>query len=226
MYLINKTKYSEHYSLISILTTHAIYLTHIIKISVASIKYTIIKRLICCFYYTFFGDFITNPNKENSNLEVNSTYIVNECIDDPMTDDSVHTKRALSSIPIEKDVELIELKKTTKSLVALKAAMQLIKKGQAKYCKNSVESGVTLLDIDLNWGNKNSRLSLTTYLPKGGSYGPHYDTSNGVADGRIVLRIKPKTGSRYLQQGDWMFKVYGESVSETEDYTFRSEKHF
>ena len=85
--------------------------------------------------------------------------------------------------------------------------------------------GVTLLDIDLNWGNKNSRLSVTVYTPTGGSSGTYYDTSDGLRNGRIVLRIKPKSGKKYLQEGSWKFKVYGESVRGTEDYTFKADAH-
>lgn|GEM_PF-1326777 len=183
------------------------------------------RNIYTLFYYTLFGDIITELDNKNTYLEVNSTYTVNECIDEPLADDSVGTKGSLSSIPIEKDVELIELTKTTKNIFAFKTAKQVITQGNKKYYKVSVGHGVTLLDIDLNWGNKNSRLSVTVYTPTGGSSGTYYDTSDGLRNGRIVLRIKPKSGKKYLQEGSWKFKVYGESVRGTEDYTFKADAH-
>ena len=183
------------------------------------------RNIYTLFYYTLFGDIITELDNKNTYLEVNSTYTVNECIDEPLADDSVGTKGSLSSIPIEKDVELIELTKTTKNIFAFKTAKQVITQGNKKYYKVSVGHGVTLLDIDLNWGNKISRLSVTVYTPTGGSSGTYYDTSDGLRNGRIVLRIKPKSGKKYLQEGSWKFKVYGESVRGTEDYTFKADAH-
>lgn len=41
------------------------------------------------------------------------------------------------------------------------------------------------------------------------------DSSDGSVNGRIRLNIDPS--QRYAEQGTWKFKVYGESVSGTED---------
>lgn len=183
------------------------------------------RNIYTLFNYTLFGDIITELDNKNTDMEVNSTYTVTECIDEPLADDSVDTKGSLSSIPLEKDVELIELEKTTKNIFAFKTAKQVITQGNKKYYKVSVGHRVTLLDIDLNWGNKNSRLSVTVYTPTGSSSGTYYDTSDGLRNGRIVLRIKPKSGKKYLQEGSWKFKVYGESIRGNEDYTFKADAH-
>ena len=99
-----------------------------------------------------------------------------------------------------------------------------VSQGQTKTYKTKVGSGVKLLDVDLNWGNKNNQLSLTALSPSGKDLETQYDKSDKNADGRITYRIKAKDNG-YLEKGDWKFKVYGQSVNGTEDFTFKSYAH-
>jgi hypothetical protein len=166
------------------------------------------------FYYSFFGDVITALKKENLDPEENQICTVKKCIEKPLIDEFVCTKISLSSTPIEKDTESTKHIKTTKSSSASKKDEQyLIKQGQTKYHKKLVPSGVTCLDIKLEWGNRNNSLSLTVTPPKGGSGGTY--SSNGS----ITLRRDKDV------QGTWGFKVYGVSVSGTEKYTFKAALH-
>jgi hypothetical protein len=114
------------------------------------------------------------------------------------------------------------------SLIAANSVSSLlsatyIKSGQTVPYSVYVGSGVKYLEVDLNWGDKNDKVTLSTYTPSGSKLGTYSDSSDGSVNGRIHLNIYPSTG--YIKQGSWMFKVYGGSVSGTEDYTFNVYKH-
>lgn len=101
---------------------------------------------------------------------------------------------------------------------------QYISQGQTKTHYVSVGSGVNYLEVDLNWGDTGNSLTLKIYTPSGTQIGGTYrDSSDGSVNGRIHLNIDPSQG--YVQQGTWKFKVYGESVSGTESYTFNVYQH-
>ena len=55
--------------------------------------------------------------------------------------------------------------------------------------KKSVSSGLTLLVIDLNWGDSTDSLRLKVYTPSGALLGTYYDNADGQTDGRIYLYI-------------------------------------
>jgi hypothetical protein len=95
-----------------------------------------------------------------------------------------------------------------------------ITQGETDYFSKYVSSGTTQLVVDLNWGTPSNTLSLTINSPTG-QYGPYYDSSDGITDGRTVLRIT-KSGGQTLPSGTWSFRVYGERVTGNEDYTFVS----
>ena len=98
-----------------------------------------------------------------------------------------------------------------------------ITQSQTKTYYTNVGTGVNWLEVDLNWGNKANSLSLTIYKPSGSSIGTYYDSSDGVIDGRIHIDVVP--GQGYVEAGQWMYKVYGVSVTGTEDYTFNVYQH-
>jgi Bacterial pre-peptidase C-terminal domain len=162
-------------------------------------------------------------NAVNSNKEVSSIYTVKEYIVESLTDNSLSTEKVVSPMSIEKDREPKALTTATGNIVSLRS-IQSVNKGVAKYYKVSVDSGVTSLEVDLNWGNKNNSLSLTITTPSGETLGTDHDNSDGKVDGRIHIKIRASAGG-YLKQGTWMFKVYGELVSGTEDYTFNFYAH-
>lgn len=100
---------------------------------------------------------------------------------------------------------------------------QSISQGQTITNNVNVGSGVNYLEVDLNWGDTSDSLTLSVYTPSGSKLGTYRDNSDGSVNGRIRLNIDPSQG--YVQQGTWKFKVYGESVSGTEDYTFNVYQH-
>lgn len=117
-------------------------------------------------------------------------------------------------IPIEKEVEQIELQKETGDYFALSAAAKTITQGVVKASKAHIDSGVKFLDIKLSWEHKNNKLSLTVYDPQGNVYGPYNNNS-----GTTIIRINPPTGKTYVPSGYWRFNIYGQSVTGTENYT-------
>ena len=106
----------------------------------------------------------------------------------------------------------------SKSPVYSILAYDTIVQGETDYFTKYVPSGTSQLTLDLNWGNASNSLSLWVNTPAG-LYGPYYDSSDGIAaNGRIVLAMSGSGGS--LPAGTWEFRVYGDSVSNSEDYTF------
>ncbi len=100
---------------------------------------------------------------------------------------------------------------------------QSISQGQTITHNVNVGSGINYLEVDLNWGDTSDSLTLSVYTPSGSKLGTYYDSSDGSVNGRIHFNIDPSQG--YVAQGTWKFKVYGESVSGTEDYTFSAASH-
>lgn len=100
---------------------------------------------------------------------------------------------------------------------------QYISQGQTKTHYVSVGSGINYLEVDLNWGDTSDSLTLSVSTPSGSNVGTYRDNSDGSVNGRIHINIDPSQG--YVAQGTWKFKVYGESVSGTEDYTFNVYQH-
>lgn len=101
---------------------------------------------------------------------------------------------------------------------------QYISQGQTINHYVSVGSGVDYLEVDLNWGDTSDSLTLKIYTPSGSQVGGTYsDSSDGSVNGRIHINITPSGGD--VQKGTWRFKVYGESVSGSESYTFNVYQH-
>lgn len=100
---------------------------------------------------------------------------------------------------------------------------QYITQGQTITHNVNVGSGIDYLEVDLNWGDTSDSLALSIYTPSGSKIGTYHDDSDGSVNGRIHINIDPSQG--YVEQGIWKFKVYGESVSGTEEYTFNVYQH-
>jgi len=98
-----------------------------------------------------------------------------------------------------------------------------IKQGKNKVHEATVPPGTTALTLKLNWGNTQSKLSLTPYDPEGTKIGTYYDDDDSAGiDGKISIEISSKGG---LESGVWKFNVKGVSVREKEDYTFDAFAH-
>ncbi len=102
-------------------------------------------------------------------------------------------------------------------------SIQYISQGQTINHYVNVGSGISWLEVDLNWGDTSDSLALTIYTPSGVNLGTFHDSYDGSVNGRIHMNIYPSQG--YVEQGIWRFKVYGESVSGTQRYTFNVYGH-
>lgn len=91
-----------------------------------------------------------------------------------------------------------------------------IRQGETNLHGKNVGSGLTLLVVDLNWGNSADSLRLKIYTPSGSVLGPYYDNADGAVNGRIRLNIQNSNG---IETGTWKYEVYGYRVTGTEDYT-------
>ncbi|MHC1754963.1 MAG: hypothetical protein AB9861_05940 [Methanosarcina sp.] len=117
----------------------------------------------------------------------------------------------------------IESSSDTEDSVFSLRSTQYIVQGQTITHNINVGSGVNSLEVDLNWGDTSDSLTLSVYIPSGSKLGTYSDNSDGSVNGRIHFSIDPSQG--YVEQGTWKFKVYGESVSGTESYTFNVALH-
>lgn len=99
-----------------------------------------------------------------------------------------------------------------------------LSQGKTKSFKVTVSSGVTILDVDLKWTNKDNKLSLTAVSPSGKTYEPKYDKSDGKEDGEITFRVKANDG-KDIEIKNWTFKVFGKSIKESENFALKSIAH-
>jgi hypothetical protein len=91
-----------------------------------------------------------------------------------------------------------------------------ITQGETNWHSVIVNSYYTSINVDLNWGDTSDSLKLYIYDPSYHCLGYFYDTSDGKRDGRINLYVYNPNG---VEQGTWRYRVYGYSVSGTEDYS-------
>lgn len=153
---------------------------------------------------------ITITKRENISV---STMI--EYFHESSTIDSDHTG--------ENGIKSVKLNKTSERLDVLGGATYNIGTGENRAFDITVGSKVTLLDLYLDWGNVNYSLLLTSHSPENKSE-TFNDNYNKTKDGKIVVRIHPRTG-QYIKQGDWKFTVHGQKVDGLVDYTFKAVAH-
>ncbi len=91
-----------------------------------------------------------------------------------------------------------------------------ITQGQTNWAEQQVSSNINTLNVDLDWGDPANSLQLTIYSPDGYVFGPYYDSSDGVIDGRINLYIENTNG---ITEGTWLYEIYGYHVTGTQSYS-------
>jgi hypothetical protein len=100
--------------------------------------------------------------------------------------------------------------------MSIKSVSGSITQGMTNWHPKSVSSYITSLNVDLNWGVPANSLRLKIYSPDGYTFGPYYDSFDGVNNGRINLNIINSNG---IAQGTWYYEVYGERVTGTQGYS-------
>lgn len=90
-----------------------------------------------------------------------------------------------------------------------------ITQGETNWHSKIVNTDITVLNVDLNWGDSTDSLRLKIHTADGYVLGPYFDNSDGATDGRINLDITNPNG---IAKGTWYYEVYGYSVTGTENY--------
>jgi len=104
---------------------------------------------------------------------------------------------------------------TDKNPIGVKWVYATITQGMTNWHMKTISSYITSLNVDLNWGNPSNSLRLKIYSPDGYTFGPYYDSFDGVNDGRINLNIINGAG---IAKGNWYYEVYGHQVTGTQSY--------
>lgn len=100
--------------------------------------------------------------------------------------------------------------------LGIQTVSDTIRQGETNPHEKIVSNGLTLLVVDLDWGDSTDSVRLKIYTPGGSVLGPYYDNADDTIDGRIQLDIRNPNG---IETGTWIYEVYGYRVDETEDYT-------
>ncbi|WP_406657208.1 peptidase domain-containing protein [Methanolobus sp. ZRKC2] len=106
--------------------------------------------------------------------------------------------------------------KADDAAIGTRAVTTTITQGETNWHSKPVTSFTQSLKVDLNWGDSSDSLKLYVYDPSGNLVGTFYDSFDGTINGRTLVYINNDNG---IEQGTWRFRVYGLSVSGTEDYS-------
>ncbi|MBP1910404.1 peptidase domain-containing protein [Methanolobus bombayensis] len=101
-------------------------------------------------------------------------------------------------------------------IIGIRSISDTITQGETNWHSQYIGSYTETLAVDLNWGDTSDSLKLYIYSPSNERFGPYYDSSDGRINGRIKVYINNDDG---IEQGTWMYRVYGYSVTGTEDYS-------
>ncbi len=91
-----------------------------------------------------------------------------------------------------------------------------ITQGEWKSHSYLLPAGKTRFEIALSWGNTQNTLYMVITKPDGSSYGPYYDSFDGITNGVIPLAINGN-----IAAGQWTIYINGASVSGTQPYTLQ-----
>ncbi|WP_340817938.1 peptidase domain-containing protein [Methanolobus sp. WCC4] len=100
--------------------------------------------------------------------------------------------------------------------ISIMSITDTITQGETNWHYVNINSYYDSLNVDLNWGDSSDSLKLYIYDPSYNCIGTFYDSADGSINGRINLYISRNGG---IEQGTWRYRVYGYSVSGTEDYS-------
>ncbi len=105
---------------------------------------------------------------------------------------------------------------STNNDIGMKSIYDTITQGETNWHGKIISTYTQTLIINLNWGDTSDSLRLSVYNPSGSRIGTYYDSADGTKNGRIKLNIINSNG---IEKGTWRYRVYGYSVSGTEDYS-------
>ncbi|WMW23213.1 peptidase domain-containing protein [Methanolobus mangrovi] len=100
--------------------------------------------------------------------------------------------------------------------IGVRTVSDIITQGETNWHSFVISSYYTSIEVDLNWGDTSDSLKLYIYDPSYNCLGYFYDSADGSINGRIHLNVIDNDG---IERGTWRYRVYGYSVSGTEDYS-------
>lgn len=112
--------------------------------------------------------------------------------------------------------KIVPAKSIDRGDVGIRTVYSTITQGETNWHSVVISSYYTGLNVDLNWGDTSDSLKLYIYDPSNNCLGSFYDSADGKIDGRIKIYIYNENG---IEQGTWRYRVYGYSVTGTEDYS-------
>ena len=90
-----------------------------------------------------------------------------------------------------------------------------IAQGETNWHTKTVDTHITVLNVDLNWGDRTNSLRLKIYSPDWQYLGMYFDDADNTINGRIRINIENPNG---IAKGTWHYEVYGYDGEGTEDY--------
>lgn len=99
--------------------------------------------------------------------------------------------------------------------IVLRYVYETITQGETNWHTKIVDTDITVLNVDLNWGDRTDSLRLKVYTPDWQYLGMYFDNADSIIDGRISIDIENPNG---IAKGTWHYEVYGYDVEGTEDY--------
>ncbi len=99
--------------------------------------------------------------------------------------------------------------------IVIRYVYDTIMQGETNWHTKIVDTDITVLNVDLNWGDRTDSLRLKIYSPDWQYLGMYFDDADNTINGRIRINIENPNG---IAKGTWHYEVYGYDVEGTEDY--------
>ncbi|MCK4269101.1 MAG: peptidase domain-containing protein [Methanogenium sp.] len=99
--------------------------------------------------------------------------------------------------------------------IVIRYVYDTITQGETNWHTKNVNTDITVLHVDLNWGDRTDSLRLKIYSPDWQYLGTYFDDADRTINGRISIDIENPNG---IAKGTWHYEVYGYEVEGTEDY--------
>jgi len=99
--------------------------------------------------------------------------------------------------------------------IIIRYVYDTITQSETNWHTKNVDSSITVLHVDLNWGDRTDSLRLKIYSPDWQYPGTYFDDADRTINGRISIDIE---NPNVIAKGTWHYEVYGYEVEGTEDY--------
>lgn len=101
--------------------------------------------------------------------------------------------------------------------VSIQSQTYTISQNGIEWFYADVPLGTKKIALKLDWGDTSDVLALTVYDPLS-PIGTYYDSDDGITDGCTCISFSNSFG---IAPGRWYYRVFGEDVEGTEDFTMQ-----